>query len=103
MESWAVVLFSLLATWFLFRFMKNPLFDFSIFDNDILNFYLRYELSIIIVSLTFLFIIYLLADKIRLSYLNFNKIDEVVKPVPLFGINPKEGEGWKVIGLPLDR
>ena len=60
-------------------------------------------MSTIIVSTVFLLILYVLADKLHLSYLNLNKIDGVVKPAPLVGINPKEGEGWKVIGLPLDR
>lgn len=69
------------------------------FDKDILNFYVEYELSTIIVSLSFLLVLYLLADKLRLSYLTLKKIDGVVHPVPLVGIKPKEGEGWKTIGL----
>lgn len=102
MKHWRVglvVILSLIATWLLFVFMDNPLFDFAIFDKDILNFYMGYEFSTIIISVVFLFLLYLMADKVRLSYLNLKNIDGVVNPVPLFGLNPKEGEGWKTIGL----
>ena len=102
MKHWriaAVVIFSLIAAWFLFVFMKTPLFEIAIFDKDILNFYMGYELSTIIVSAVFLLILYIFADKQRLSYLNLKKIDGVVRPVPLVGIKPKEREGWKTIGL----
>ncbi len=94
-----VVVFSLIATWLLFVFMKAPLFGIAIFDKDILNFYMGYELSTIIVSSVFLLVLYLFADKLRLRYLNLKKIDGVVRPAPLVGIKPKDGEGWKTIGL----
>lgn len=95
----AVVALSLIATWLLLLFMKKPLFDIAIFDKAILNFYMGYELSTIIVSIAFLLVLYLFADKIRLSYFNLKAIDGVVRPAPLVGIKPKEGEGWKTIGL----
>ena len=75
-----VVVFSLIATWLLFVFMKAPLFSIAIFDKDILNFYMGYELSTIIVSSVFLLVLYLFADKLRLRYLNLKKIDGVVRP-----------------------
>lgn len=102
MRHWkigAVVLSSLMATWLLFIFMAEPLFEIALFDKDILNFYMGYQLSTIIVSAVFLLVLYLLADKLRLSYFNLKKIDGVVRPAPLVGIKPKEGEGWKTIGL----
>lgn len=102
MKHWrigAVVVFSLIATWLLFVFMKKPLFNIVIFDKDILNFYMGYQLSTIIVSTVFLLVLYLFAGKLRLSYFNLKNIDGVVSPAPLVGINPKEGEGWKIIGL----
>lgn len=95
----AVVVLSLVAAWLLLVFIEAPLFVIKMFDKDILNFYVEYELSTIIVSLSFLLVLYLLADKLRLSYLTLKKIDGVVHPVPLVGIKPKEGEGWKTIGL----
>lgn len=94
-----IVVFSLIATWLLFVFMRMPLFDIAIFDKDILNFYIGYELSTIIVSTAFLLALYLFADKLRLNYFNLKNIDGVVRPVPFIGIKPKEGEGWKTIGL----
>lgn len=93
------VLFSLIASWLLFVFMESPLFKISAFDKDILNFYASYEFSTILISTAFLLILYVLADKIHLRYLKLNRIDGVVVPVPIVGLNPKEGEGWKTVGL----
>lgn len=94
-----IVVFSLIATWLLFVFMNKPLFEISMFDKDIINFYAGYEFSAIILSTTFLLVLYLFADKLRLSYLNLKNIDGVVRPAPWVGIKPKEGEGWKTIGV----
>lgn len=95
----AVAVCSLIATSLIFVFMKAPLFHITLFDKKFLNFYASYELSTIIISIVFLLVLYLLADKLRLSYFNVKKIDGIVRPVPLIGLNPKEGEGWKKIGL----
>lgn len=102
LKSWrfiVVVALSLVAAWFLFIFMERPLFDISMFDKDILNFYMGYQLSTIVVSLSFLVMLYLLADRLHLSYFNLTKIDGAVKPTPMIGLKPKEGESWKTIGL----
>ena len=102
MKSWrtiSVIALSLIAAWFLYTLMENPWFNISLFDKDILNFYMGYQMSTILVSITFLVIIYFLVDKLRLSYFNLRNIDGEVKPAPLIGLNPKEGEGWRTIGL----
>lgn len=96
-----VVLLSFLATALLFRFMDSPLFHIQYFDKEILNFYVNYELSTILLSLAFLGILYGLAPRLRLGYLNLKHIEGVVKPVPLIGLKPKANEGWKIIGLTL--
>ncbi|NLY08824.1 MAG: CPBP family intramembrane metalloprotease [Tissierellia bacterium] len=95
----AVVIISLISTWLLLFFLKNPLFNIDIFQKDIIDFYLNYELSTIILSLIFLFIIYILADKVRLKFFNINKLDGEVLPEPWVGIVPKKKESWKNIGL----
>lgn len=91
--------FSLIATWLLLFFMKKPLFGLKIFDKEIMNFYLNYELSTILVSLSFLVLIYIISDRIRLDYINISRIDGKVLPAKWIGLNPKEGEGWKTVGL----
>ena len=91
--------FLLIATWLLFVFINKPLFEISMFDKDIINFYAGYELSAIIVSTSFMLVLYLLADKLRLSYLNLKKIDGIVRPAPWVRIKPKDGEGWRIIGV----
>lgn len=95
----AVVVCSLIATGLLLLLMKKPLLKIGVFDKDIVNFYVGYELSTVVVSLVFLLVIYLLADKLRLNFFNLKRIDGPVKPVALIGLKPKEGEGWKKIGL----
>lgn len=102
MRNWReaiVIVLSLLAAGLLLVFMKNPLFAVTIFDKDILNFYVGYELSTIFVSISFLLVLYLMADKIKLDYLTLKKIDGPVRPEPFIGLNPKEREGWKTVGL----
>lgn len=94
-----MVLLSLVATWLLFVFMQSPLFHIESFDRDILNFYASYQLSTLLVSGLFLVAIYLLADRVRLTFLNPTRIDGIVKPAPWVGIKPKQGEGWRTIGL----
>lgn len=95
----AVFLLSMMATWLLFIFMKNPLFEVSTFDKDIINFYAGYEPSALLVSIAFLILLYILSDKLRLSYFSLKRIDGAVRPAPWIGLTPKEGEGWKTIGL----
>ena len=94
-----VIGYSLLSTWLLFYLMTNPLFDVHFFDKEILNFYANYEFSTILISFSFLLVLYYLADKLHLSYLNVKKIDAAVKAVPLIGLKHRPNEGWRQIGL----
>lgn len=92
-----VVLLTFIASWFIFLFMKKPLFSFTFFDKEIMNFYFNFEFSTILISSTMLVLLYVLADKLRLSYFNVKKMDGDVKPVPLLGL--KKGQRWKEVGF----
>lgn len=94
-----VVFLSLAASWFLFFFMERPLFGFTPFDKEILNFYLNYQFSTLFLSVGFLGILYVIASPLRLQFLNIRRVDGPVAPAPWMGLRPKEGEGWKTIGL----
>ena len=94
-----IVVLSLAAAYFLFIFMETPVFNISIFDKDILNFYAGYEFSTILVSAAFLLMVSVFANKLRLSYLNLKNMDALVLQAPWVGIKPKEGEGWRTVGL----
>lgn len=94
-----VVFLSLVASWFLFFFMERPLFGVTPFDKEILNFYLNYQFSTLFLSVGFLGILYVIASPLRLQFLNIRKVDGPVAPAPWMGLRPKEGEGWKTIGL----
>ncbi|NLA80051.1 MAG: hypothetical protein GX853_04805, partial [Chloroflexi bacterium] len=95
----AVVILTFVASWLLFVFMKTPLFNITAFDKEIMNFFTSYQLSTILISISLVVLLYFLADKTKLSLLNLHKIDGPVRPAPWIGLKPKEGEGWKVIGL----
>lgn len=94
-----IFMVTLIAIHILFRFIEDPLFNITAFDKDIINFYANYEFSTIIISVLFLIVLFFTADKIRLKYLNIFKMDGEVKAVPLIGLKPKQGEGWKKVGL----
>lgn len=92
-----IVAVTFLAVFFLFRFLKQPLFTIAIFDKNIINFYLSYEFSTLLVSLALLVLLYFTANRIRLSYFNLKRIDAPMEPAKFAGIKP--GERWKTTGL----
>jgi len=91
-----VVIITFVAIYFLFAFMKQPLFKFDLFDKGIMNFYLNYELSTIVLSVGVLIVLYIVADRIRLSYLNLKRVDAPMQPMKMLGIGANER--WKVLG-----
>lgn len=93
------VLSTLVAAGALLWFMKRPIFSFAPFSKDILNFYLNYELSTILVALALLVILYFLADRVRLSYLTLRNIKGVMHPSRLIGVSKPdrwEKSGWSI-------
>lgn len=94
-----VLILTLVATWFIFLFMKKPLFHTNFFDKEIVNFYFNFEFSTIFLSLSMLLALYFLADKERLRLFNLKKIDGKAKSVPWLGMKLKPDESWKTIGL----
>ncbi|GAK01901.1 hypothetical protein JCM19037_94 [Geomicrobium sp. JCM 19037] len=87
MKYFKLVIFTilmLLVTWLLFIVTENPIFNFNIFDNTVLNNHLNYQLSGLIVAALALLLIYIFADKIKLGYLNFNRKGKM-KPSFLLG------------------
>lgn len=79
-----------------FNLPANPIFSIQIFDTEFMNNQLNHQLSgLVIVAIT-IAILYFFADKVRLSYLNFNR-QGTMKPAAYLGIR-QEGEwaedGW---------
>lgn len=52
---------------------ENPIFNLQLFERDLLNSQVNYQLSALIVTAFVLLLIYLFADKLRLSYLKFKR------------------------------
>lgn len=73
----------LLVTFSLFTLAQEPLFNFSFFDKAIINHYFNYQLSGLFLASFTLIWIYMYADKVKLSYSNFNRKGKM-KPSPLF-------------------
>lgn len=101
MKYFKLIIFTILmffVTWLLLFVSENPIFDFSIFDNNSLNSHLNYQLSGLIVASMALFLIYIFADKIKLSYLNFNHKGRM-KPAILLGTKSEgtwENDAWSI-------
>ncbi|SEN52658.1 hypothetical protein SAMN04488134_101284 [Amphibacillus marinus] len=77
---------------------RNPIFNFSIFNNTVLNYHLNYQLSGLIIAAVSLLILYIFADKIRLGYLNANRQGKI-KPSALLGIKHEgrwESDTWSI-------
>lgn len=83
------------VTWLLFRVAENPLFDITIFDHTLLNYFVNYQLSGLIVAILALLLIYVFADNIKLTYLNLNR-EGKMKPSFLLAIH--EGR-WEIDAL----
>lgn len=87
---------SLAAAFLLFWFLENPLFDFHPFSKPIINFYLNYEMSTLLVSLSLLIVLLLVSDNVRLKYLSISKVTSPMKPSLLLGL--RKEERWETTG-----
>ena len=87
---------SLAAAFLLFWFLENPLFDFHPFSKPIINFYLNYEMSTLLVSLSLLILLLLVSDNVRLKYLSISKVTSPMKPSLLLGL--RNEERWETTG-----
>lgn len=81
----------LIVTWLLFMVADNPLFTFTIFNNTVLNYFVNYQLSGLLVASLTLLLIYVFADNIKLGYLNFNRKGQM-EPSTLLAI---KGGRWE--------
>ena len=87
---------SLAAAFLLFWFLENPLFDFHPFSKPIINFYLNYEMSTLLVSLSLLIGLFFVSDNVRLKFLSISKVSSPMKPSLLPGL--RKEERWETTG-----
>ena len=78
---------------------RNPILSLKVSNKEILNFYAHYEVAAFSLALLTLGAIYLLAPKLRLSFLTLKNMDGPVAPSALLGIRKPGRENWRELGL----
>ncbi|PYY25099.1 CPBP family intramembrane glutamic endopeptidase [Paenibacillus illinoisensis] len=80
-------------------FRSCPLLRLKVFDSDVYNLEISYQITVLLLAVIVIGIVYGLAGKQGLRYLNLKKRDGKIRPEPWIGIKPKETETWKHLGL----
>ncbi|MBB3114573.1 hypothetical protein FHS18_006694 [Paenibacillus phyllosphaerae] len=70
----------------------------QLFDRDIYNQELSYQLAVLVLVVILIGIVYGLTGREGLAYLNLRKRDGTIRPEPWIGINPKATETWRHLG-----
>ena len=78
---------------------RNPVLHLELFEKTVLNSYLNHQLSILPLAFLFIGITFVVADQVRLDFLNLTRRDGVIVPEPYLGIKPQPGESWKNLGV----
>ncbi|MFS0868700.1 CPBP family intramembrane glutamic endopeptidase [Paenibacillus xylanilyticus] len=80
-------------------FRSSPLLALEIFERAIYNLEISYQVTVLLLAVIVIGIVYGVAGKDGLAYLNLTKRDGKIRPEPWIGIKPKETETWKNLGL----
>jgi uncharacterized protein len=78
---------------------RNPILNLTPFKNPHYNKILNYQLTTLILAGIVILGVSLLTNGRALSLLNLRKVDGPITPEPWIGINPKQGESWKGLGI----
>lgn len=80
-------------------FRSTPLLPLKVFDSDVYNLEISYQITVLLLAVIVIGIVYALAGKGGLRYLNLKNRDGKIRPEPWIGIKPKETETWRHLGL----
>lgn len=80
-------------------FRSSSLLTLKVFDSDVYNLEVSYQITVLLLAVIVIGIVYGLAGKGGLRYLNLKNRDGKIRPEPWIGIKPKETETWKHLGL----
>ncbi|MFD2700931.1 CPBP family intramembrane glutamic endopeptidase [Paenibacillus shunpengii] len=83
----------------LLSFRSSPLLAFEIFDRAVYNLEISYQITVLSLAIIVIGIVYGIAGKEGLTYLNLRRRDGIILPEPWIGIKPKETESWKNLGF----
>lgn len=78
---------------------KNPILSLTPFNHPQYNHILNYQLTTLALAGIMILAVSLLTQRHALSLLNLRKLDGPITPEPWIGINPKQGESWKGLGI----
>jgi len=80
-------------------FRSSPLLTLNMFESTVYNLEISYQITVLLLAIIVIGIVYGLAGKDGLAYINLKKRDGKIQPEPWIGIKPKETETWKHLGL----
>ncbi|MEO2202952.1 CPBP family intramembrane glutamic endopeptidase [Paenibacillus pabuli] len=80
-------------------FRSSPLLTLNMFESTVYNLEISYQITVLLLAFIIIGIVYGMAGKGGLAYLNLKKRDGRIRPEPWIGIKPKETETWKHLGL----
>ncbi|MCM3782096.1 CPBP family intramembrane metalloprotease [Neobacillus mesonae] len=80
-------------------FRSRPPLTLKIFESTVYNLEISYQITVLLLAVIVIGIVYGMAGKEGLAYLNLIKRDGIIRPEPWIGVKPKETETWKKLGL----
>lgn len=82
----------------LLQFKSNPPLSFKLFESAVYNLEISYQITVLLLAVVVIGIVYGIAGKEGLAYLNLKRRDGIIRPEPWIGVKPKETETWKKLG-----
>ena len=71
----------------------------KVFESELFNLEISYQITVLLLAVIVICIVYGLAGKEGLAYLNLKRLDGKIRPEPWVGVKPKETETWKNLGV----
>lgn len=80
-------------------FKSSPPLPLKIFESAGYNLEMSYQVTVLLLAVIVIGIVYGIAGKEGLAYLNLKRRDGIIRPEPWIGVKPKETETWKKLGV----
>lgn len=80
-------------------FKSSPPLLFKIFESAGYNLEMSYQVTVLLLAVIVIGIVYGIAGKEGLAYLNLKRRDGIIRPEPWIGVKPKKTETWKNLGV----
>lgn len=77
---------------------SSPPLTLRVFESEVYNLEISYQIMVFLLAVIVICIVYGVAGKDGLAYLNLRRRDGKIRPEPWIGVKPKETETWKNLG-----